>query len=559
MTLYNGKKNVVLKKLLIVMLILFLVFSVFSVVSCDILQSSDVNDSKGDNSDDSDNSDDTTVEIEPKDLNTDHVNTIIEQGNSTLDDVLASYENMEEKGTKEVAAVFADYAMFPHNYDSSEPFTDRMEAVYWADDNVVEAYNLEEEDLSSGENPRFGVMAAVSVASMCVSHYQDQKRNDLLREQKEQLEMNGQRLRSIESMMKTQNQMLVKQEAQIQGGFDDLANQMAAMEERLSSQLTTISMDLSDFRSEVRLQFGSVQKGIENVMTALTEVYGEVNFISENVQFVKDTLLEQQLQEPKNVIDGFYRNFEIAGSFDQTYQYADELRPVLEQNILKFLKAAVDIQAQAVDPETEADPIPDTLFADESSKMTRYRVRYTESATGDDKTYNFDFPNPKATVAVSYGNLEYLYLIMMTRFIINQTLYFDTELGDTNANAAELYLSDIRNSEYGIKTSAEEAALDMETSLDTHIEHIKNDFTDLGADSSTLVYEYRDSVNEETGYESWLTVTDSEGNPLGEGSSEEMEENVTDAYAKAYSEYIGLYLAELMSLEVDLIAYTREQ
>jgi hypothetical protein len=491
-------------------------------------------------------------DITPQELNTTHTNTLVERGESLYDDVSSSYTELQNSDSGELAKGFGDYALFPNDWTEDSTFSDRMKAVYWADDNIVqsvEAFTESDEELETSSNQRF-VGLAISAFSAGMKVYQDHKRNKLI-------EMQGQRLKQIENMMKAQNLQLEKQHAEQMEASRETQQKIDAMEANISNQLSNMQQDLKgehletqmmidDFRSEVRVGFSEVHNGINTIITNVAELQNDVNIIRSDLTWLTELLLSEAINEPKNRIEGFYDGFaSIAGSFDQTYDYAKDIEPDLEFLRREFIAAAVKIQENAL----QKGLITDTYWNDETTTLTRYRADITHSGGTD--TYNFDFPSPKKLVAISYGNLEYLYKITMTRFIVNQTLYTGSELAETNANAAQFYLESLNDEQYNVKGAAEDAAVAMHDELVIHLDHIDDGFTNLYSGITDVSYKVKDSTG------TWVSVPELDG-LSGDDLKATVKELVAEAYIGVYAEYMGPYLGELQALETELMAYAEE-
>src|SRR6056297_72148 len=555
--------------------------TVFLLFSCDLF----LNDTGDKESDDPDQrEEETELVVLPRDLMSDNINTMIEDGESIMMDTLETYSGMEDTGIYGAFVYISDYNMFPDGWDGEKTFYDRMEEVYWAEDNVVQLY-YQMDDSTSGRggiqnlesNERVAALAltsfivgtAISVADTAIDTYQKHRELELDEERNRILRANSHQLRNMSAMMHTQNRAIMEEFqgvnsilADVQSGQAELSEQIYALEENLSLRLNSLNLNIDSFRNEMRQELSNVNERIDTVIEGLYYVGRDISLmhadLESSLDWISNYLLSNNLQTTMNSVNGFLRDYDDSVTWEQAQALASDYITYYETLILNFLFSAQDMQTYALENDIYADTILSDIQQNGSdSFVTFYRAKVAgtyydtaDHATEDfDEYYYFDYTNPRKSLEISYGNLEYLYKVMMTRFILNNILYAGEELKETNTSKATRYLEDISF----IQTAAEEASLLMDTEHNTHQELIQNDFSSIYEDNSTRSDVVIDSFSYQKysfDAEDWVSLTPEELSNLGD--------LVEESFTESYLEYLGMYMSELFALEVDLRSYKSE-
>ena len=539
-------------------------FIIFALSSCDDPQNSE-------------------IQVMPRDLISANINAIIEKGESIMTDTLNTYSDIKDTGIYGAFVYISDYNMCPEGWDGETPFYERIDDIYWADDNIVRLYYDLQDDISprafrltsktgttrSLALTSFIVGTAISVADIAIDAYQKQKELELDEERNRLLRANGNMLRNLNAMMYTQNKTIIESFQgvssilnSVQSGQAELSAQITALETKLTNQINSINLNIDGFRTEMRHELTNINEKIDTIINGLHEVGRDISLLhadlSQDLEWISNYLLTNNLNSTMNSIEGFLRDYHDSATWEQAQTLASDYITYYEKLFLDFLSAAKDMQSYALS-ENKYGPtvLSDIQTNGNGSFITFYRARVAGSYYNTlshqrenfNEDYNFDYANPRIELEISYGNLEYLYKVIMTRFILHSILYAGEDLINTDSSKATRYLTDISD----IREAAKTASLQMDAEYNRHSELISNEFSGIFDNHSTR----SDVIVNSFSYQKYSYLTNNWAICTPE-ETEIISDLVKESFTENYFEYLGMYMSELFSLEVDLRSYINE-
>ena len=211
--------------------------------------------------------------------------------------------------------------------------------------------------------------------------------------------------------------------------------------------------------------------------------------------------------------------------------YITNYRVDYSANFDKYYSISKTVQQLAVADNRYAS----TISADPNIVIPYYRARILHNGSIDDSDftdYYFDYTNPKKTLPISLGNLEYIYKYMYSRFLMNRFLYEGSDLETKNTFYAELFLDLIEE----LKTEVINSVQTMNTEYNNHR---NNNYLSQYDGVVYLGYEKYDTTSD-----SWISCSLEE--------SGNFDDLLEETVLTAYLDYLAPFAAELISLEIEL-------
>lgn len=482
--------------------------------------------------------------IEPSDLVTEQCNTMMNRGNSIFDEVVDSYDALDNSNIKPYIQSLVDYQLFPYNPDGVKTFDERMKDIYLSDNNIASAYTLFQkgmDDLSSDtksirvirkfavkNESRFGSPSLqINIPVSPVNQTVGNLTNLSIQQKFNQYDMRP----DLSNNLNKLNYQI--------GITQNLSWEIWGY---LSRQIHNIGVDIDQFKHETRSNLSVINSKADEVILGLKGTQHDISVISQSIQNLTNIIYLQDLKDPLARIDGFLFNYSTAGTWSSARDYALDILPQYGYILERFLDCAKSIQNWAVD-QTGDSAIPAMVpashtYDSESGVDVVYAKVYDAGSSPLGKVY-IDFTNPQKSIDVGLGNIQYLAKIMLTRFNVHNILYWGSKLTDTNDSVATAYISKLDSS--GIKPSVEAAATQMESELADYMDDLSSDFTgDYPTGAKFDLYKNDTLV----GSSSNLTPN-------------EQKAVIMDAYSSAFLNYLGPVMATLMQLEVQLKTYQK--
>ena len=468
------------------------------------------------------------------------IQKLMVDGDQMLDDVVASYTNITDQTMKDYVRGLADYTLFPVDFESGAPFSDRMKAYLGGENNLRNAL-LIQEDIANGRTPGSSIpdKMARRVSARHSSQYYATY-----------LETAGPLLNLAIPGAGTV--------CKIVGGL--LGKKKPSIESKIYKQLTVLSKTMDQYQKENRQNFGLLLSKSDEILGNLATLAGDVNRVKSEVLaqgFMGDM---QDIKDGFNGVIGNLQTLETTTDMSNASYFYCVTSSQFMTHIEQFFTAASNIHKWAVENTNDSGYtvyIGDDATIAGDKKLIKVVFYTNVSNTGgliDPYEVIVGFPNPKNTLMMSIGDLDFLSSMMLTRITMNGILYTDeTVKSNYNATLAQYFINKLKP----VKASVNQAfkkIVDIKNSFLTSYEVF---FTETRA-----IFNAANPGADRKGYDLYSSVGDLQyqwqvnksyfnacGEIFGNGKC-------NSEFELAYrNKYLMVFAARLMALETQLQGY----
>ena len=491
-------------------------------------------------------------------------NNMMSNGNRFLDETVSSYSSITNPIMKGVLKKMVDYTLFPYNSSTGKDFTTRMKDVYWAEDNIIQAYNLQKNYLENSVIGGAGTIGPRTLSRM-TSEEIDDGVNVLLDEFAPKL------LESVPFV----GDILGSVFGSLFGGPSQ-EDRMEENQEKMMKQLDALGKTMDQMAQENRQNFKVLNIKADQTLKNLEGLKGDISILNTGVE----ASLLNDMNAVISQYDGFLTTFSEAANTNEArtivYNYL-KVSADYWQNILTFFNTAKSVQNWAV---ANGQYTADKVWQDPTSWIDKmwFEVRYTMGSyygtNGYDigQTHDLDYDNPKKQLIRSLGNIDYLTKMILARFDLNAVLYAGETLKQQNAAFAQNVLS--LQDFIDLKQNSENELIKINERHQVYIDglYYKSDGTYHTLPYTNWPYinvftfnpEAEAAGSKPNGYRFYTNSTlINEYLKFPEGGSSyaeftginDVHNALTTQYNKVMLDYGIIYLARLVALEVKLKSY----
>lgn len=444
---------------------------------------------------------------------------LVVSGSTILQGVVASYTSVADPTLKSHVRHIADFFLFPTGDIRNQTFSQRMEATFTGDDNVVKILQLQQTLSNGGALPLTG---ASRPARGLVEDEPFDGYNECI----------GAVGAGIDCLLPGLGSVFTS----IFGG----PSEEEQFRKRVENQLKALDKKLDRMQAEMRQGFKQMDTRFNQVLGNMQDLKGDVNILNSGV----GSLISLHMGTTMNDFDGFLANYGTAVNTNEArtivHNYFVESSD-FNQNILNFIDCAKAIQEWATNNnQFTAWAHEDATRATNVHKMTMY----CEFHPGH--SHDLLVRNPKRLVTIGMGNLEYLAKMMFTKLNLNSVIYHGANLRQKNQLDAQYFLGLLESS--GIKQMVLDLAAAMQQDRTRILGVMAPEFAWNGSNYDYIAMRWDGAWKASVTCKPW-----NDGSEIDGGSV--MTPWVDKQIHNSYMGFCGLSLARLAAIEVLLTSY----
>ena len=458
-------------------------------------------------------------------------NNMMTNGNLFLDETVSSYSSITNPIMKGVLKSLVDYTLFPYNSSTGNDFTTRMKNVYWTEDNVIQAYNLQQNLLVNDAITGGDTIVARSLSRMTAEEIKT----------------------GVNAVVKLVAPKVLKAVPFIGGVLGSLFGGPSKEEqnqEKMMAQLDSLGKSMDQMLKENRQNFQVLNAKADLTLKELEGLKGDISILNSGVE-------ASLLNDMQNVIDqydGFMKTFSEAANTNEARTIVYEYLKVSAdywQNILTFINTAKAVQNWAITNGQYTDKV----WQDSTANVSMmYFSAFNFNYSGETNECNYD--NPKKNLLMGLGNIDYLTNMILAPFNLNTVLYSGETLKQQNSEFAQNVLN-------------LQSFIDLKQNAETQLNIINTAYSQLSLKANASNFPYSMTASSYAFYEFYKDGSQIEtriwydngpGGPVnppvdiwtGKG---EFKNAIDEKYHKVYVDYNIIYLSRLVALEVQLKSY----
>lgn len=380
---------------------------------------------------------------------------LMTSGDQIISDTVEGYTGITNAEMKDLIKVYADYTLFPVDFESGYTLQDRMKAYLGSDNNVVNAYRIQQNYLN-------GVPLTDGIDNLLPRHALSRKIS---------LGKIGKVLKIVAPIA---NLAFPGAGAVCTAVGNSLVAIDQAKKQRAEAQTTAaLGKTLDAFIVDTRKQFGDLRNRMDVTIGQLNSIKGDISLMQTSINDILTILQTGGMDEVKTSFDAFCQGYKddatITDASNRAYfYYVTSSR--FNEDLNKFFISASNIQRWAIQPANTNVSGYTYWVDDDLSLSTNYttlsieaKVALSTDWSSIDYTISYKYPNPKRMLALSIGNLDYLSKMFLTRLEMNSVLYSGSILSNHNVTLANSFLARIESA--GIKHSVVSALNQMDSAL----------------------------------------------------------------------------------------------
>lgn len=338
---------------------------------------------------------------------------LMTSGDQIISDTVDAY-GIADPEINETIKLYADYTLFPVDFESGYTLQDRMKGFLGGDNNLINAYTMM-------ENISNGLPLGSGIESPLPRH---------LGARKISLGKIGKILKIAAPFV----DCICPGAGQICSavGKGMIAYDNAQKKQKAEQQIAAIGKTLDAFVTESRAMFKALDTKVDAVMSLVNTVIGDISWMH-------SALIGQSYRDDMNYVkidyDSFLQTVSIGTVFDASntiYNYFITSGKYT-QDLNKLIYCATNVQKWSIDPANTNTSGYTEWMRHDPNITTNYFFAEADFAAGSTYVYSqLDYPNVKRMVAISIGDLDYLAKMMLDRISMQSFIYSGSTLSNQN-------------------------------------------------------------------------------------------------------------------------------